>query len=332
MVVCQFRAKEERRRSYTCTHNTFGSINFSVRHALLHQPGRFRPPLLSGLPPRRRRVECTGQPGPQDDPRLPPRVADVLQNVRAPVDPLCETYNFRCIASDRRGFGSSHWNGPDTKKPVDWDTLLTDVISLLQHLEIQDFIFVAASMGCTESLLAYQSSKFIEERCKGLVWLGAIMPFPLQTAEHPLSPSLELWDSIVGGLRDNRAAFVSESLPGVFAIQAGNEIHPKTLEHFERIVAEADSLAVVKTVEIFNQPAEAAVKKLAESAVQIPILAIHGDADQGMPLEASAQIVKEMVPWVDLKVYEKAGHGLYLTHSGQLMEDLVSFFRQVENA
>lgn len=140
------------------------------------------------------------------------------------------------------------------------------------------------------------------------------MPFPLQTADHPLSPSRELWDSILGGLRDNRAAFVSESLPGVFAIQAGNEIHPKTLEHFERIVAEADGLAIVKTVEIFNQPAEAAIKKLAESPVQIPILAVHGDSDQGMPLEASAQIVKEMVPWVDLKVYETAGHGTCFDH------------------
>ena len=136
------------------------------------------------------------------------------------------------------------------------------------------------------------------------------MPFPLQTPEHPLSPTQELWDSILQGLRDNRPAFVTESLPGVFAMHAGNQVHPKTLEYYEQIVSEAHGVAIEKTVAIFTQASDKQLSKLAESAEMIPILALHGDSDQGMPLEASATIVKEMLPWADLRVYKNAGHGM----------------------
>ena len=90
-------------------------------------------------------------------------------------------------------------------------------------------------------------------------------------------------------------------------MQAGNEVHPKVLEHFERIVAEADGVAIEKTVGVFNREAEHEIKRLAEG--EVPVLVVHGDSDQGMPMEASALVIKEMVPRVDLRIYEKAGHG-----------------------
>jgi pimeloyl-ACP methyl ester carboxylesterase len=42
---------------------------------------------------------------------------------------------------------------------------------------------------------------------------------------------------------------------------------------------------------------------------RLPILIMHGDSDNGMPLTGSAEIVKKMLPWSELSVYEKAGHG-----------------------
>ena len=133
------------------------------------------------------------------------------------------------------------------------------------------------------------------------------MPYPLQTPHSPKSPALSLWSSILTGLRANRPAFVSESLPGIFAMHAGNEVHPKVLEHFERIVGEADGVAIEKTVGVFQQEAGDEIKELAGS--EVPVLILHGDSDQGMPMEASALVIKEMVPRVDLRIYEKGGHG-----------------------
>lgn len=121
---------------------------------------------------------------------------------------------------------------------------------------------------------------------------------------------MELWDSIQDGLRADRAQYVSDALPGIFAIPAGNVVSAKTLEQFERIVAEADGVAIDKTTKILQKDMDRELQELAALG-KLPTLIMHGDADQGSPLEASAGIVKEMLPWADLKVYEKAGHGKF---------------------
>lgn len=133
-----------------------------------------------------------------------------------------------------------------------------------------------------------------------------------QSPEHPLGPSDELWASILDGLRADRPQFVHESLPGIFALQAGNELSTKTLERFEHIIAEADGIALEKTCTLINQKTmDKELRELAAipEAKRPAVMILHGDADQGMPLEASSKIVEEMLPWTELKVYEKAGHG-----------------------
>jgi hypothetical protein len=42
-----------------------------------------------------------------------------------------------------------------------------------------------------------------------------------------------------------------------------------------------------------------------------------------MPIEASSKIIKEMLPWTELKVYERAGHGRPYTVS--VMTQLLTF-------
>jgi non-heme chloroperoxidase len=103
-----------------------------------------------------------------------------------------------------------------------------------------------------------------------------------------------------------------ESLPGIFAMQAGNQVSTKTLDNFERIIAEADGVALERTCTLINQKTmDKELRELAAApeAKRPTVMILHGDADQGMPLEASSKIVAEMLPWTELKVYENAGHG-----------------------
>jgi pimeloyl-ACP methyl ester carboxylesterase len=58
---------------------------------------------------------------------------------------------------------------------------------------------------------------------------------------------------------------------------------------------------------------------------------LHGDSDTGMPFEASSKIIAEMVPGTDVRLYEKAGHGLYVTHAERVLEDIVGFVKKVEH-
>lgn len=81
--------------------------------------------------------------------------------------PLCETHRIRCIGIDRRGFGKSHWSGPNAKPAeITYETFAEDTIHIIKHLKLEDFVFVAASMGCGETVLAWERSELVKGHCK----------------------------------------------------------------------------------------------------------------------------------------------------------------------
>jgi non-heme chloroperoxidase len=58
-----------------------------------------------------------------------------------------------------------------------------------------------------------------------------------------------------------------------------------------------------------------------------PNLVIHGDDGQIVPIDLSAHVVRRMLPSVQLKIYERAPHGLTFTHRERLNADLLGFLR-----
>ncbi|KAK4235399.1 Alpha/Beta hydrolase protein [Achaetomium macrosporum] len=247
--------------------------------------------------------------------------------------PLVETHRFPVIAPDRRGFGNSEWSTPTTDE-VTFDTFVKDLIALLEHAFRNNptpFVFVAASMACSESVLAHAESNFVKTYCKGFVWIGPNMPYSLQCDECPEAPDQTVWDSLIEGFRGASGKnFLAQALPSVFRVDLGNDVGERTLQFFERLVCQADPMALERTAVILQKPMVAELKRLAEAAAanekgRIPILILHGDSDSGMPLEASSAVVHRLLPWSELKVYERAGHGLYLTHAQRVLDDLLAF-------
>lgn len=82
--------------------------------------------------------------------------------------PLCESHRVRCVAVDRRGFGKSDWSGAphSVAASINYGTFAKDTIHVLEELDLEEIVFVAASMGCGETLLAYLSSEWVRERCR----------------------------------------------------------------------------------------------------------------------------------------------------------------------
>lgn len=81
--------------------------------------------------------------------------------------PLCESYRFRCIAPDRRGFGKSDWNGDgDSHVDITYEVLAADTANLIEKLRLGPFVFVANSLGAGESVLAYTGSTYVRDNCK----------------------------------------------------------------------------------------------------------------------------------------------------------------------
>ena len=59
----------------------------------------------------------------------------------------------------------------------------------------------------------------------------------------------------------------------------------------------------------------------------VPTLIIHGDDDQIVPIDASAQASSQLVKNATLKVYPGGPHGLADTHKDELNADLLTFLR-----
>ena len=45
----------------------------------------------------------------------------------------------------------------------------------------------------------------------------------------------------------------------------------------------------------------------------------------GMPATMSANLIGEYVKQAEVKIFEKAAHGLYLTHAERLLEEIIAF-------
>jgi non-heme chloroperoxidase len=60
----------------------------------------------------------------------------------------------------------------------------------------------------------------------------------------------------------------------------------------------------------------------------VPTLIVHGDDDQIVPIGPSAYRSSKLVENATLKVYEGAPHGLPVTHTDRLNEDLLAFIKE----
>jgi non-heme chloroperoxidase len=61
--------------------------------------------------------------------------------------------------------------------------------------------------------------------------------------------------------------------------------------------------------------------------IDVPMLIMHGDDDQIVPIGASAMMSSKLVKGSTLKVYPGAPHGMSTTHKDRINEDLFAFFK-----
>lgn len=83
------------------------------------------------------------------------------------------------------------------------------------------------------------------------------------------------------------------------------------LARYERIVEDADGLAIQRCARTIRSVDFTEKLRRIGNDYEIPILCIHGDMDVGAPYESTVNVVKEIVPRVEVKIYEKGAHGTY---------------------
>ncbi|MFE7671309.1 alpha/beta fold hydrolase [Streptomyces albidoflavus] len=228
---------------------------------------------------------------------------------------------YRGIAHDRRGHGRSTpvWDG------YDFDTFADDLHDLITSLDLRDVTLVAHSMGGGE--LARYIGRHGTDRIHSAVLLSAIPPLMLQTPDNPEGVPQSVFDDIKSGILDERSQFWKDTAVGFFsANRDGNKVTQGNKDAFWYMAMQETIEAGVACVDAFAATDfHEDLKKF-----DIPLLIVHGDDDQVVPIDATARKTVELVPGAELRVYEGGSHGIALVpgHKEKFTKDLLEFLKK----
>ncbi len=219
----------------------------------------------------------------------------------------------RCIAYDRRGCGRS--DQPATG--YDYDTFADDLATLLDHLDLRAVTLVAHSMGGGE--IARYAARHGLDRVARVAFVATTTPFLLQTADNPAGVPKQYFDEMIAGLLDDRPRYLTQAAPGFFG---GGSVSDDLVQWGVGLALHASPIA---TTEMLRAMSESDFRT-GLKAIDVPALVIHGQADQGAPIELTGRPTAAAIPGSRLEIYE-TGHGLLITEKERLNRDLLAFMR-----
>lgn len=232
------------------------------------------------------------------------------------VRPLVEA-GHRVITYDRRGFGKSSqpWGG------YDYDTLATDLHTLMEELDLHEATLVGFSMGGGE--VARYLGTYGSSRIAGVVFAAAVPPYLYQTDDNPDGglddATIEQFEA---GVKSDRPAFFEDFSAQFFSTEQGGLLVSDAMRAYHRDLAWAASpKATLDCIAAFGRTDFRA--DLAR--IDVPTLVIHGDADSIVPLEVSGKRTAESVTDASLKVIEGGPHGINATHVDEFNRALLEF-------
>jgi non-heme chloroperoxidase len=224
---------------------------------------------------------------------------------------------FRVIAHDRRGHGRS----TQTDTGNEMDTYAGDVAALVRQLDLRDAIHIGHSTGGGE--VARYVAKFGKERVSAAVLIGAVPPIMLKTDNNPGGLPLEVFDSFRKALAGNRAQFFLDIASGPF--YGFNRPDAKLLEGTVRNWWRQGMMGGTKAhydcIKAFSETDFTEDLK----AIDVPVLLMHGEDDQIVPIDDSARIGITLLQKGTLKTYPGFPHGMATTQADVINADLLAF-------
>jgi non-heme chloroperoxidase len=229
------------------------------------------------------------------------------------------SHGYRCVAHDRRGHGRSSqpWNGNDM------DTYADDLAQLVRALDLQHAVHVGHSTGGGE--VARYIGRHGTSRVAKAVLIGSVTPLMLKTVANPGGLPIEVFDQIRASTLADRSQFFREvSAPFYGANKPGSKVSQGLRDSFWLQGMTASFKAVYDCVKAFSETDFTQdLKKF-----NVPTLILHGDADQMVPIAASALATAKLIPAATLKIYPGAPHGMCSTLKDQVNADLLAFLQQ----
>ncbi|WP_246161195.1 alpha/beta fold hydrolase [Stenotrophomonas cyclobalanopsidis] len=227
---------------------------------------------------------------------------------------------YRVVAHDRRGHGRSSqpWSGNDMDHYAD------DLAVVLNTLDLDKATLVGFSTGGGE--VARYIGRHGTARVRRAVLVSAVPPRMLMSDDNPKGVPGEVFDLMRAAHQANRGELYRDIASGPFyGFKRQGAKSSQTM--IDTWVAQGMQAGAINTYDCIA--AFSATDFRADLAkFDIPTLVIHGDDDQIVPIDISAEASAAMIRNATLRVYHGAPHGLTQTHADRLNQDLLHFLRQ----
>ncbi|TPL54159.1 alpha/beta hydrolase [Mesorhizobium sp. B2-4-6] len=227
---------------------------------------------------------------------------------------------YRVIAHDRRGHGRS----TQTDIGNEMDTYAADVAALTAHLNLNNAIHVGHSTGGGE-VARYVAQYGSGGRVAKAVLIGAVPPIMLKTPANPGGLPIEVFDGFRAALAANRAQFFHDVPAGPFYgfNRPGAQVSEGVVDNWWRQGMMGGARAHYDCIEAFSETDFTEDLK----KIDVPVLVMHGDDDQIVPIADSALLSVKLLKKGELKVYKGFPHGMATTHADVINADLLAFFK-----
>jgi non-heme chloroperoxidase len=227
-------------------------------------------------------------------------------------------HGYRVIAHDRRGHGRSGqtWDGNEM------DTYSDDLAALFEELDLKNTIMVGHSTGGGE--VAHYLGRHTAKRVAKAVLISAVPPLMVKTEKNPGGLPISVFDGLRAGVAANRPQFYKDiTLPFYGYNRPGAKISEGIREHWwlqgmmGGIKAHYDCIKAFSETDFTDD-----LKK-----IEIPVLVMHGDDDQIVPIGAAGLMSAKILKKATLKVYPGFPHGMPTTNADQINTDLLAFIK-----
>ncbi len=226
---------------------------------------------------------------------------------------------FRCIAHDRRSHGRSTqtWDGNDM------DTYADDLAALTEKLDLKNAVHVGHSTGGGE--VTRYIGRHGTKRVAKAVLISAVPPLMLKTPQNPEGTPIEAFDGIRAGSLADRSQFYKDlTTPFFGANRPGSKVSQGLRDSFWLQSMMGGHKGLYDCIKQFSETDfHEDLKKFGD----LPVLLIHGDDDQIVPIGAAALKTAKLVKNAKLVVYKGGDHGICSTQKERVNEDLLAFIR-----
>jgi non-heme chloroperoxidase len=203
------------------------------------------------------------------------------------------------------------------------DTYAEDVKALARELDLRNAIHVGHSTGGGE--VAHYVARAEPGRVAKAVLIGAVPPIMLKTEANPGGLPIEVFDQFRAGTAGNRAQFFLEIAAGPFYGFNRTGVQPiqGVIDNWWRQGMMGGIKAHYDCIKAFSETDFTEDLK----SIDVPVLLLHGDDDQVVPIADSALIGIKLLKHGTLKVYRGYPHGMATTHADDINRDILAFIR-----